>query len=339
MDSLKELEKNGIKPLKKLDFEEKIYITEMISDKLATNNKQLENEYSELYIKIVNCEMFYAEIDPKFRGVFYFYKNNTIYFDIERDIKKIDSFLIREIIHYIQNFAKITKDCTRAGLCKFMNLKIWGLGINEAIVQYITAKSLKQELSKVSNENIAIYTNSEEQYKYMTSLAHELLLLLGEDSAIKSCIMSNDEFENELYNIFQGSTEKLVKNFDLLLEENNKNIKNEEKIIKIYMQTQDILYNIYFTNILKRINTIEEVRNVMYKIEEFERIKGVTYNSSIHVDEFQKFKEKFSSDIYKKYMEICKKLDKITLATIKKGKLSYLFENLSEYIQRKFSKM
>ena len=339
MDIIKELEKNGIRPIQKLDFEEKKYITEMIADKLATNNKQLENEYGELYIKIINCEMYYAQIDSMFNGVFYFYKNNTIYFDQNRDIKNIDSLLIREIIHYIQNFTKITRSSTRAGLCKFLNFKIWGLGINEAVVQYIVAKSLNNQVHKVSNEMVSIYTNSENNYKFMTSLVNELLFFITDSMAVKSCILSNDEFENQLYNIFENSTEKIVKNFDIILEENNKGNKDENKIIKIYMQTQELIYTTYFINLLKRVNTIEEVRELLYKLEEFPKIKGEVFNSDIYNDEFSKFKDKQLNELYKKYSDISKKIDKTALAKIKKGKMFYLFENLTKYIQQKISKM
>ena len=39
--------------------------------------------------------------------------------------------------------------------------------------------------------------------------------------------------QDELYNTFEGDTEKIVKSFDDILEENNKENKNEDKIINI----------------------------------------------------------------------------------------------------------
>ena len=72
----------------------------------------------------------------------------------------------------------------------------------------------------------------------MTSLIAQILFLMGNKEAVESCISSTDKFENELYNTFEENTEKIVKNFDVILEENNKVDRDENKIIDIYMQTQ-----------------------------------------------------------------------------------------------------
>ena len=81
--------------------------------------------------------MYYADVHEKFGDVFYYYKNNTIYIDSKKDISNIDSYMIHETIHYLQNFSKINKDkeSNRAGICQFMEFKLFGLGINEALVQ------------------------------------------------------------------------------------------------------------------------------------------------------------------------------------------------------------
>lgn len=55
-------------------------------------------------------------------------------------------------IHYLQNFGKISKKENRAGICQFQEFKIFALGINEAIVQYITAKALGGTLHRTNNE-------------------------------------------------------------------------------------------------------------------------------------------------------------------------------------------
>ena len=109
----------------------------------------------------------------------------------------------------MQNFGKISKQENRAGICQFQEFKIFALGINEAIVQYITAKALGGTLHRTNNEKITICTNSENYYKYMTSLIAQILFLMGNKEAVESCISSTDRFENELYNTFEENTEKI----------------------------------------------------------------------------------------------------------------------------------
>ena len=118
------LEKNGIVPIMPLRVEEKNHIAKNVAHKLSTNILQLSNNYNEIYMRIFNCEMYFAKVNPKYKGVFYYYKNNTIYIDESRTDLQIDEYIIHECIHYLQNFINITKRNNRAGLCEFTEFKI-----------------------------------------------------------------------------------------------------------------------------------------------------------------------------------------------------------------------
>ena len=61
------MEKIGIIPTGQLNIEERNYISKNIADKLATNVNELANSYNELYMRIFNCNMYYAKIDKKFK--------------------------------------------------------------------------------------------------------------------------------------------------------------------------------------------------------------------------------------------------------------------------------
>lgn len=338
MNISKELEKIGITPLEKIKLEEKNYIAKTIADKLTKNIKELSNSYNELYMRMFNCNMYYAKVDQKFKGVFYYYKNNTIYIDNKKDLSNIDDYLIHENIHYLQNFGKISKKANRAGICQFQEFKIFALGINEAIVQYITAEALGGTLHRTNNEKITICTNSENYYKYMTSLIAQILFLMGNKEAIESCISSTDKFENELYNTFEENTEKIVKNFDIILEENNKTNRNENKIIDTYMQTQELIYTTYFTKMYKRLNTLQEIDEQVKKIEEYEKITGKIIGTQNEENKFTNFKSEMSEKYLKKYIEVNRKQSKNTLAVVYKNKLYSIWSQLIEFIQRKTSK-
>ena len=331
MNILQDLEKIGIIPRNQLKIEEKNYIAKQVADKLATNIKELSDAYNELYMRIFNCDMYYAEVDPKFYGVFYYYKNNTIYINRDKDITNIDCYIMHECIHYLQNFSKISKKSNRAGICQFMEFKIFGLGINEALVQYITAKALGGKIARVNNNLITICTNSGNYYKYMTSLVSQILLLMGEKEAIESCIYSTDNFEKELYNTFEENTDKIVKNFDSILDENNKMDRDENKIINIYMQTQQLIYTTYFTKIYKRLTTSREVDREVQKLEDYSQIVGKRL--AVTEEDFANFKSEMDSQFLKKYIEVNRRKTNTSLAIIYKSFLQNIWSKITNFIQ------
>ena len=238
----------------------------------------------------------------------------------------------------MQNFGKISKKENRAGICQFQEFKIFALGINEAIVQYITAKALGGTLHRTNNEKITICTNSENYYKYMTSLIAQILFLMGNKEAVESCISSTDKFENELYNTFEENTEKIVKNFDVILEENNKADRDENKIIDIYMQTQEVIYTTYFTKMYKRLTTPQEVDEQVKKLEDYEEMVGRLLDTPNEEDKFINFKSEMNEKYLKKYIEVNRNQSRNTLAVVYKNKLYSLWNKLIEFIQRKTTK-
>ena len=332
MNLFNNLEKSGIQPIMPLRVEERNYIAKCVAEKLANNVHDLSEMYNELYMRIFNCDIYYAKVDSKYKGVFYYYKNNTIYIDENKNIEDIDERLITECLHYIQNFNNITRKDNRAGLCEFTELKIKGLGINEAITQYIACKALGQEIHRVTNEKIAIYTNSEKYYKYMTSLAMQILYLIGSEEAIDSTINTNDEFETLLYNSFEENTDKILKNFDAILDENNSQTRNEEKIIQIYMQTQELIYKTYFTKVCKYLVTSQEIDEEVEKLENYNKIMGTLMNDDTYYNNFWQFKEEMSSVFFKKYISVSKQRTKNSLAVISKNQLYGLWKRILGFI-------
>ena len=338
MSILKDLEKIGIIPGRELKIEERNHLAKIIANKLSTNVNELLDSYNELYMRIFNSNMYYAKVDEKFKGVFYFYKNNTIYIDDSKDISNIDEYIIHENIHYLQNFSKITKKNNRAGICQFMEFKIFGLGINEALVQYITAKALGNKVHRINNDIITICTNSENYYKYMTSLVAQILFFVGAQEAVESCISSTDKFENELYNTFEENTNKIIKNFDLILNENNKIDRNEDKIIEIYMQTQELIYTTYFNKNYKRVTTIKEVGDLVKKLEDYENVVGKLLNTASNENNFDKFKDEMESKFLRKYIEINKNQNKHSLVVVYKNAIYNLWNKILNFIQKKGNK-
>ena len=167
----KKLEQNGIFPDEELKVDKKIEIAKFVAQGLSDNFKEFADMYNEFYMRIYNCKFYYAQIDSKFNGVFYYYKNNAIY--ISKD-KQIDEYLVHEVIHYIQNFSKVQGNEKKAGLCEFEDYRILALGINEAMVQYITSKIMGEEVLRRNFGSMSVMTNSPDRYKFLASLAYQI---------------------------------------------------------------------------------------------------------------------------------------------------------------------
>ena len=161
---------------------------------------------------------------------------------------------------------------------------------------YITAMAMEKKPVRLERGNLSIVTNSDTYYKYMTSLIHQIIFLMGQKNAILSAINSNGNFEDDLYNTFEENTNKILKNFDILLNENNKEIKDEEKMIDIYFQTQELIYKTYFKKIYRLLVTKDEVDKVVQKLFDYESIVGKVNEKEENISDLENGKEYLNND-------------------------------------------
>ena len=318
----------GIIPTRKFEFNETNYIAKAVAEKLADNILELGDSYNELYMRIYNCNMSYAQIAPKFGNVVYFYPNNTLYFDEKFDIAKIDEKVIQECVHYLQNFRKFDGSEQRIGVCNFAEFKIYCLGLNEAVTQYIASKAIGEKPHRKNNESISIYTINDKYYPYLTSLVIQLLFLVGEKNFVNSAIYGADTFENDLYNTFEENTNKILNYFDNILDENNKIDRSEEKIIELYLKTQKDMCTTYFDKIYNRVNTLKEVENYSHKLNEYQNIIGKIIGQSQENDELNKYIKNMESKMNRKYVDIYAKQSKQSLIVVYQSKIQKLFRKV-----------
>lgn len=329
MNIEKKLRELGITPTRQLEFNEINYIAKTVADKLAVNVKELSNSYNELFMRIYNCNMSYANIDKKFGKVVYFYPNNTLYFDEEFELSKIDEKVIHECIHYLQNFRKFNGDEQRIGVCNFAEFKIYGLGLNEAVTQYIASKANGEKPHRKNNEKISIYTINDQYYPYLTSLVLQLIFFTGDENLIKSAIEGTEDFENDLYNTFEENTNKILNNFDAILEENNNINRDENKIIQIYLDTQKNMYTTYFDKIYSRVTTTKEVEEYTRKIDSYKEMIAKLINQPLNKDEAISYLNTMENKFNKKYIELYIKQSKPSLMVIYQNKLILFFKKIA----------
>lgn len=335
MNITRKLEKLSIIPTRKLNFEETNYIAKTVAEKITKNIQELSEAYNEIFMRIFNCNMYYANINKDFGKVVYFYQNNTLYFDESWGKEKnVNEYVIRECLHYLQNFKKFNGEEKKIGACNFTEFKIYGLGLNEAIIHYIATKANGEAPHRLQIGDISLYTINDVYYPYLTSLAIQILFCIKNSETINSIIYGTEEFENDLYNTFEENTNKILNNFDNILKENNKIEKNIKKIENIYLKTQKMIYTTYFEKACAKVETIDEVEKYTKKLYEYEKIEGKKIDEDLQKNELIKFTKTIESKLNQKYINIYESQSKNSLIVICKKGIAAFFERLANFLEK-----
>lgn len=263
MNLEKKLSKLGIRKTEELNYEEVNYIAHYITNLITNTFGILKLQYNEILAKLLNCKMYYAKIDTNISKVNYVYEDNSVYIDECINIYEPQEQLIHELIHYLQVVRKEDKKIQKIGLCRLNEFSITGLGINEAIVQYMSAKIMGNERKEIQIQEIKIKTISPNSYTLLTNLMEQLIYLLGEKLIIEGALNINEDFEDKMLNTFEEKTTQILKNFDKILELKNKAIIEEKETlneeIKIFIETQNLMVKKYYERTASMMSTIKEI--------------------------------------------------------------------------------
>lgn len=342
MKTQKKLEKLGIVKEKELEPKEVNYIAHFMADSITNRFKVLQLQYNEILAKILNCKMYYAKIPDNISKVNYIYEDDSIYIDKNINISKPNEQLYHEIFHYLEVIRKPNGKIKKMGLCNFGDFGISGLGLNEALIQYMSAKIMENEKQTIVIKDIKLKTISPTSYPMLTNLIEQLIYLIGEDKIIEYAMDINEEFDNLFYNTFEEKTNQIIKNFDKLLDlktkislETNKDKKQELEIEaqEVYLDTQKMMIIKYYQNIILRINDEKEIEHYMNKFYENKELLGLDktkeFTGENLFDEYKKvIMDKFNKQIIKINKEKQKKALIIynnKLIRFLKRTISYLF--------------
>lgn len=342
MNIPKKLSKIRIEPKKELDPKEINHIAHIATDQITNTFLELQDQYNEILAKILNCKMYYSTTAPNISKVNYIYWNNCIYIDESINIYETNEQLYHEIIHYLQVLKKSNGKIIKMGLCEFDDFKLNGLGINEAIVQYMTSKIINREKSNIKIYGIQLKTISPYSYPLLTNLIEQIIYLLGEDAIIKSAVnLNDDEFENLFYNTFEEKTNYIIKNFDKLLEQKNKlfeekqkgniEIGLEKRISDIYLDTQNTILSKYYDKIVQNLTTQKEIDFYLNKYTKNREYIGIK-ESREEINFYDEYQPIVQSKFDKQLMKINKEKQKNALVKYNnrlieffKKTISYLF--------------
>lgn len=89
--------------------------------------------------------MYYAEIPEGLSQANYIYKNSTMYFLNNINLDEMNEFVFHECIHIIQENKNKKNQIVKMGLCSINDITVTGMALNEAAIQYMISKVLKNK--------------------------------------------------------------------------------------------------------------------------------------------------------------------------------------------------
>ena len=260
--------------LKKLGIEKKGEVSKELINEMAHNITNrltntfhvLQGDYNEILAKLLNCKIYYANIPEGIAKVNYINEDDAIYMDESIDVTELHEQLFHEVIHYLQVVRDNKGKMKRAGLCSFRDFSISGLGINEAIVQYMSAKLMGNKSTKINIYNLEINTISANFYPLLTNLIEQVIYMMGENQIVSSTIKADTKFEDDFYNTFEEKASKLLKNFDAILEIKNRLSTGkqdvqllENKLVDIFKETQNMMMIVFYEKIIPKLTSLKEI--------------------------------------------------------------------------------
>ena len=321
MSIKKILKKEGIEVNSELDTLTVNKVAKNVATALCSTFPTLNLNQNELFIRISRLKMYFAKL-PNGISAKYFYKNNSIYFDLNLSKESLTNVAIHECIHYLQEKRDKRNDVIRLGLCDYTKSSFNGIGLNEAAVQFMAAKAQKSPYESVKYFDIELQTNTPTYYPLECALIAQMAYVIGEDVLFDSTLRANDNFRNEYISMTSEKVFNIIqKNIDLLVQaqgelENlyasldeigidetfvhkvSKEIEiTKVKIKKIFLNTQKIILTSYFDNSINLAYTpkaLERYRNKLYLFKNLiGYMQGDTTYNDYYVDKMMELEKRY----------------------------------------------
>lgn len=296
-----DLRKDGIRVIDILDTMSVNKIAHSIAAKLCETFPELCFSENVLFAKLSQLNMYRASMPDGMAEANYFYKNTSIYFNEKIAFEDLEEFAIHECIHYIQEVKDKKNNLIRMGLCDFDSLKIVGMGLNEAAVQYMTSKVIGIEKDFVKYFGVSFKTVSPSYYPIECNLIEQMAFITGDSVLFDSTFTSNDKFKNafieltseKTYNEVEYCVDQILELEENIIKLNNKSSsfeernskvdklvtktdKCKEKIADYFIKAQDLIIKNYFDKAFRNISNLEELDNYRKKLEHYGELIGRT---------------------------------------------------------------
>ena len=319
-----ELKKEGIEVVSKLSTLEVNTIARSVANKLTEAFTAFGLNSMDLFIKLSKLDMYRAKMPQGMSEANYFYKNSSIYFNEHIQKEDLSEFAIHECIHYLQEVRDKKNYPIRMGLCNFTEFKIYGLGLNEAAVQLMSARVIGIPKEEVKYFGINFLSDSPSYYPLECNLVKQMAYVVGgEDILFESTLNSNDNFKNKFidatsektFYAIQNALDTILRSEEEIIKINNKiqsfddrNQKVDSLLRKIekykdninitFMRTQNLIISSYFDNAFENITNLEELENYRKKLQKYNSFIGVasgyTFFNNYYVEKMCQLEHKYN---------------------------------------------
>lgn len=329
------LRKEGIELKSQLDKSQVNRIATIISEKICDTFPEHNLNYNDIFSMLSTLDMFIAKMPADSTAATYFSKINAIYFSDTMDLENIDTLVIHECIHAIQEVKNSNGKLLKLGLYNFSSSK--GQGINEAAVQLMATKIANVQEDSVKYYNLDFHTPSPLFYPIETALIHQMAYFTGSYPLFHSTLYSNHIFKNtfiaksneKVYHTIENNFDLIIHHEELLsfsyaelaeYSQNNANLNKIKKlnqkidnlknsILNLTLSTQNLIIESCFNSELDNIRDMASVKTFRQRLYDFNNLLFTTAN----YDFYSKF-----------YYEMMNKLEEKEELINKHGVLNYL---------------
>ena len=287
-----------IEPIENIDVIKRVEFVNAAALKLIKLFSEQNLDYIKILQALQSTEICISKIPSNIAPANYSYKEQIMYVSDKIDLSLNNEFIWHELIHRIQESKNTNGKLVQLGLCAIKETKVQGLAINEAAIQYVVRKILNNENNLIEIYGMKIPTKSKRYYAILTNLIDQLVLVVGDYTLIESVLNSNEEFKyNSIDILGEAKYFTIEANFDKILEAKNNIMqsnneiefsKNINNIKKLYIDTQDLILQSYFNSVIKRVENLEELYNVKFKLEEYSKYIGTEEGLKKYVDYYEK---------------------------------------------------
>lgn len=324
MSIKKILKKEGIEIIESLDTLTVNNLAKKIANTLTDTFPNLNLNANELFMKISRLNMYLAKL-PNGISAKYFYKNTSIYFDCNLDLENLTDIAIHECIHYLQEKRDKKGNIIKLGLCDYTDKSLPGIGLNEAAVQYMAAKTLNLPYDNVKYFDINFQSNTPMYYPLECALVHQMAYIVGEDVLFDSTLHSNDNFKDVYISLTSKKDFlKIQKNIDLLAETQGrleilfssledvgidenfvdkiaKEIEIQKaKVKELFLGTQELIITSYFDNSINLAFSPKALENYRNKLYLFKNLVAYRENDDFYnkyyIDKMMEIEERYEFD-------------------------------------------
>ena len=307
MNIEKDLQKDGIIIKEQVNTDTVLNITNSIAEKIVKTFPNFNLKVEDIFSRLFTLSMYKADMPEGMAEANYCYKNSSIYFNSHIADEDLEEFAIHECLHFLQEVKNKHNKIKKMGLSKYYKFKTIGTGLNEAAVQYISAKIIGIEANFEKYYNINLYTPSPSYYPVECALLNELIYFVGEDVLFKSTYFSNDDLKDKIIelsskdvfdtillafdNILNYEEKIILLNNKISTVDNGSKLQEKisdykEKINYTFMQTQNLIIQEFFDSEYNKISNLEELESFRRRLTKFENIIGTTDGYTFFNDYF-----------------------------------------------------